>query len=240
MERLDSSQITPLKFKKNAFAFLKSKMMMLNPGVELNWEDFKMDISRPENIDAQGTITLSLIESARTKYVNPHRTVVFKYTCDVSVADILRNNYNIAEVVHKDDLGELADYIMGQSYNSGNKEYENNGLLPGFSCDIIHAYKTKSGKYQEDSYDSETYETLEEDVNARILKIYNNYTPPILPTNVNNPELMLALLPFARTTQRDLKIVGKVESTATLDFNINGGEFTINTLGITLSEITEQ
>lgn len=232
MERINFDSLTPLKFKRNVFEFLKGKIMNLNPSAELNWEDFKMTITRPVNIDSEGTVVLSLKDEVKTNYVNPHRTVTFKYTTDVSLADILRDQYNIPEVVHYDDIPELVERI-----SNGSGKYPDDGLLPGSDSYINKAYKRDDGKSTSDSNHPETYEALPEDLNARYVII--NHGTGISDIYSSTSTSILCLLPLARTTVPHLEILGNKESIATKDFNIEGGEFTVNTLGITLSEITE-
>lgn len=233
MERLNIDSITPLKFKNNPFELLKRKMLMLNPSADINWDDFTMRITRPNGVGSQGTITLSLKEGVRPDYVNPHRTVEFKYTTDISIADIIRNNYNIPEVVHYDDIPELSSAFESKLFPKA-------GM---FSTMEYSAYKRDDGSYQTDNYDSEFDKWLPEDVNSRILTVKlsgaASYGFTITSANINSPEYTVCLLPMLRGPGDELWFRGERASTATKDFNINGGEFKINTLGITLAEITE-
>ena len=242
MERLNIDSITPLKFKNNPFELLKRKMLMLNPSADINWDDFTMRIVPPNGVGSQGTITLSLKEEVKLDYVNPHRTVVFKYTTDISIADIIRNNYNIPEVMHYDDIPELAS-AFGYYDTEGNYKSK---LFPNVNAQIFtvmeeRAYKRDDGSYQTDNYDSEFNKYLPEDVNSRILtvNVSERHGFTITSANINSPEYTVCLLPVLRGQGDELWFRGERASTATKDFNINGGEFTINTLGITLAEITE-
>lgn len=243
MERLNIDSITPLKFKNNPFELLKSRMLMLNPSANINWDDFAMHIVPPNGVGSQGTITLFLKHEVKPKYVNPHRTVEFKYTTDISIADIIRNNYNIPEVIHYDDIPELKSAFEYQDTDGRFKSK----LFPFPNTNIFNvreerAYKRYDGSYQIESYDWELGEYLSEDVNSRILRVEVNerHGFTITSANIDSPEYTVLLLPATRSSSDTLWFRGERASTATLDFNINGGEFTSNTLNIiTLAEITE-
>ena len=241
MERLNIDSITPLKFKNNTFELLKSRILMLNPSANINWDDFVMHVVPPNGVGSQGTITLSLKEEVKPKYVNPHRTVEFKYTTDISIADIFRNIYNIPEVIHYDDIPEL---ISAFEYEDTDGIYKSK-LFPKTNIFTVmeeRAYKRYDGSYQIESYDPVSGEYSPEDVNSRILTVAvnsrNGFT--ITSADTDSPDYTVWLLPATRSLSDTLWFRGERASTATLDFNINGGEFTSNTLNIiTLAEITE-
>lgn len=242
MERLNIDSITPLKFKNNPFELLKSRMLILNPSANINWDDFAMHIVPPNGVGSQGTITLYLKHEVKPKYVNPHRTVEFKYTTDISIADIIRNNYNIPEVIHYDDIPELKSAFEYQDTDGTFKSK----LFPKaniFRVNEERAYKRYDGSYQIESYDPVLGEYLSEDINSRILTVAGTterHGFTITSANINSPEYTVLLLPATRSPSDTLWFRGERASTATQDFNINGGEFKSNILDIiTLAEITE-
>lgn len=237
------NQIT---FRNDPFDFIKDKILSLNPGVDLDWDDFIIDV-----VDVVGKtgnkLTLRLKDEAKPKYKNPHRTVDFTYTIDVTLAEIFRDVLGIHEVMHYDDgvwLEETHGRLSG------------NAILPGIYFDRLKAYKRADGTYTTESNEFNrsvfppTFTDNEEDLNAFYLGVTTNSWISITSDNnesQDNRLITVSLIPATdgssgttgniKSSRYPLVFLFRKDSEATLDFDLVGGEFNLNDLGISKTEL---
>lgn len=233
----------PVRFRKDTFEFLKNKIMDLNPGVQVDWEDLEI-ISTGGKSKSGTDITLRIKESAKINYINPHKEVKFTYTTDTSYAEIFRDVLKINEVNHYDDADEFVSWFTGTKYVDGRLKFFDPIIENASPILIERVYKKPDGSLTTNTHDyvDGVYTALEQDVNTKIVDITisrgatTSYTLGM--SNGDLGYLLPILASEGDSSRSTLRFVFTKESTATKDLNVNGGEFTVNTLGLQYSELT--
>lgn len=170
-----------LVFRDDPFNILKSKIMELNPNADIDWDDFQISVNEPRG-KQNNRITLEVKRDAKSKYVNPNRTVEFIYSIDVTLSEIFRDLLGIGEVIHYDD----GEYLL-RTYQPYGVDRQ---ILPGVAMYRRDAYVGKDGKYTMDAsyWDQEKGSQISNplDANAFFITVNNN-RPEILDSSHNGP-----------------------------------------------------
>lgn len=229
----------PIRFRKDTFEFLKGKIMNLNPGVEVDWEDLEL-YTRGGATKENSQLVLRIKESARTKYINPHKEVNFTYSTDISFAEIIRDVFNVNEVNHYDDATEFENWFKPYIL-SGGRMVSNVPVLEGFNVSLNEVvYKKPDGTHTAVSSGMEegVWTQYERDYNSRIVTLARHLTSDTINESSNlDVGALIPILPNGNSNSV-LSFLFTREDTATKDLNINGGEFTVNALGLQYSELT--
>lgn len=226
------------KFKRDTFSYLKGKMLEINPGVELKWDDFEMEITQPTTLN-NGKVLLRLRDSVKERYMDPNHTVTFTYTTTTTIKHYINDVLGIKDVMPYD----MADTVKALLDKRGVKE-----LVSGLPVNITlsNGYKHSSGKYTDISMNAETQSEYELDPNVKILRIQATLQSPVINSDtVNNnfdpsgyrENATLCLLPvklednpYIHVDEDDIydayniRILFKREHTGTETFTISGGE----------------